>query len=380
MSGLDAEVAVVGLGSMGSQALWQVARRGVSVIGIEQFAPGHDRGAGHGESRIIRSCYQEGPQYVPLVQAAFGLWRELERETGQALLTETGALYIGRADGYLRGSLAAAEEHGLPHELLSAAEARRRFPQHRVGADEAVFVDVRAGFLRPEAAVRAAAGRAEELGARVVTGARVHGIEEHGDHVSIRTTAGTFRAAQAIVAAGAWTEKVLPELRLPLWVERQVMAWYRPLRPEEFAPDRFPVFIRERGEDRNWYGFPTVDGESVKVARHHDGLASDPDHLDREVHASDLDPITELVAAALPGLDPTPLRGKVCMYTNTPDNHFVLGRPPGLERVVLLGPMAGHGFKFAAAVGRVGADLAVDGTTDLPIAPFSPVRFGARVD
>jgi sarcosine oxidase len=376
MAELDAEVAVVGLGSMGSQALWQVARRGVSVIGIEQFVPGHDRGSGHGESRIIRSCYQEGPQYVPLILAAFQHWRELERETGKQLLTENGALFIGDPDGsYLGDVLRTAEEYDLPHEMLDEGETLRRFPQHRLASGEGAFWDLQAGFLRPEAAVRAAAGRAEQLGARVATADRVEAIEEHGNHVEVRTSTGTLRAEQAIVAAGAWTEKLLPGLRLPLWVERQVMLWFRALRPEEFAPDRFPVFIRERGGGRTWYGFPSLDGETVKAAIHHDGPEADPDRLDREIHDRDREPVVELVAANLPGLDPKPLRGVACMYTNTPDGHFVLGRPPGLERIVMLGPMAGHGFKFASVAGRIGADLAVDGSTELPIDSFSPTRF-----
>src|SRR5438105_6337486 len=197
MSSTDAQVVVVGLGSMGSQALWQLARRGVAAIGIEQFVPGHDRGSGHGESRIIRSCYQEGPQYVPLIQAAFPLWRELERETEKQLLTENGALFIGRADsGYVPDAIATAEEYGLPYELLDAGEASRRFPQHRLTASEVAFLDQRAGFLRPEAAARAAVGRAERLGAQVVTAARVEAIEEQGNRVEIRTAAGAFHADQ----------------------------------------------------------------------------------------------------------------------------------------------------------------------------------------
>jgi len=234
----------------------------------------------------VSSCYQEGPQYVPLIQAAFQHWRELEQETGNQLLTENGALFIGLAGGsYLGDVLRTAEEYDLPHEMLDAADVRRRFPQHRLAPGEVAFWDVRAGFLRPEAAVRSAAGRAEQLGARVVTGTRVEAVEERGDHVEIRTAAGAFRTEQAIVSMGAWTEKLLPHLGLPLWVERQVMLWFPALRPEEFAPERFPVFIRERGGDRTWYGFPSLDGETVKAAIHHDGPEADPDRLDRETRS-----------------------------------------------------------------------------------------------
>lgn len=376
MTALDAEVAVLGVGSMGSQALWQLARRGVNAIGIEQFVPGHDRGAGHGESRIIRSCYQEGPEYVPLVLDAFRLWHELAAESGEDILTENGALYVGRASGgYLDQVRRTGDAYGLPYQVLDREEAALRFPQHRVGPEEAAFLDLRAGFVRPEPAVRSATACAQRRGARVLTGVRVRHVEERSDHVEITTSSGVVRAARAIVSAGAWTSKVLPQVPLRLRVERQVMFWFRARQPEDFRPDRFPVFIRERGGDRTWYGFPTLDGATVKAAIHHDGAEADPDHLDREIHPADAAPVASLVEATLPGLDPEPVRGVACMYTNTEDGHFVLGQAPGSERLILLGPMAGHGFKFASAVGRAGADLALEGATDLPLAPFSPGRF-----
>lgn len=379
MTRLDAEVAVVGVGSMGSQALWQLARRGVSAIGIEQFVPGHDRGAGHGESRIIRSCYQEGPEYVPLVLEAFRLWRELAEEGGADLLTENGALYVGRpAGGYLDGVRRTADAHRLPYRLLDRQEVATRFPPHRLGPDEAAFLDLQAGFLRPEAAVRTAAACAERRGARLVTGVRVEHVEERSDHVEVASSAGAIRAGRAIISAGAWTAKVLPQLALPLRVERQTMFWFRARHPDRFAPERFPIFIRERGGDRTWYGFPTLDGTTVKAAIHHDGADADPDHLDRQIHPEDARPVASLVAASLPDLDPEPVRAVACMYTNTKDGHFILGHAPGSERVIMLGPMAGHGFKFASAVGRVGADLAVEGATRLPIGPFSPGRFQSQ--
>jgi sarcosine oxidase len=373
---LETEVAVVGLGSMGSLALWELARRGVPAVGIEQFQPGHDRGAAHGESRIFRSCYAEGPEYVPLLDSAFALWRELEAETGADLFTVNGALFVGRPDtGYVAECRTTAEAYELPHEVLDRVAAERRYPQHRLQPDEVVFVDHRAGFVRPEAAVNAAVGRARTLGADVLAGARVLGLEEHADGIEIRTDAGVVRAQQAIVAAGAWIEKLLPELRIPTFVERQVMVWFRAFRPTDYTPERFPIFIRERGEGQTWYGFPSLDGATIKAALHHGGSAADPDALDRSIHPSDVEPLGELLRDAVPGIDARGVRGKACMYTNTVDGHFVIGRPSGLDRLILLGPMADHGFKFASSVGKIGADLAESGETDLPIATFSPDRF-----
>lgn len=378
---LDADVAVVGLGSMGSLALWQLARRGVKAIGFEQFEPGHDRGSGHGESRIIRSCYAEGLQYVPLVQAAFPLWRQLEEETATELLTENGALFLGRLDsGFVQGAQATADHHGLPYDILDPDTVQRRYPPHRLEPGEIGFLDLKAGFLRPELSVRTAVARAVQLGAEVVAPARVQAIQERGDVVEVRTDSRTYRAGQVIAAVGAWVGKLLPGLGLPTWVERQVMVWYPARRPEEFTPDRFPIFIRDRGApDLTWYGFPSLDGATVKVAIHHDGLEADPDSLDRDVHEADYEAVTTLVRRAIPGLEPVPVRGKVCMYTNTPDGHFIIGRPPGTSRLVMLGPMAGHGFKFAAVVGAIGADLATEGSTGLPIDAFSPARFETAV-
>ena len=373
---LETEVAVIGLGSMGSLALWELSRRGVPAIGIEQYQPGHERGAAHGESRIFRSCYAEGPEYVPLLDSAFALWRELEAETGTDLFTAGGALFIGHPDtGYVAQCRATAEAYELPHEVLGRAAAERRYPQHRLQPGQVVFVDRRAGFVRPEAAVRAAVERARELGAEVLAGARVLGLDEHAGGIDVLTEIGTVRARQAIVAVGAWIEKLLPELRIPTFVERQVMVWFRAFRPADYTPERFPTFIRERGEGQTWYGFPTLDGATIKAALHHGGSAADPDALDRSIHPSDVEPLGQLLRDAVPGIDARGVRGKACMYTNTVDGHFVIGRPSAFRRLVLLGPMADHGFKFAPAVGRIGADLAASGETDLPIVTFSPDRF-----
>lgn len=367
---------VVGIGSMGSQALWQLARRGIDAIGIERFQPGHDRGSGHGESRIIRSCHQEGPQYGPLIEAAWPLWRELGAEAGRPVLTENGMLFVGRAgDPVFAADRALGDARGFPYQVLSREECEARFPQHRLGPGDAAFLDLQGGFLRPEAAIEAAAGLAQRHGARLITGTRVERVVERDGLVEVVTPGETLRGRRAIISAGAWTDRVLPQAALRVEVERRVMFWFRPRQPEAFAPDRFPAFIRDT-DDLHWYGFPTVDGSTVKLAVHGaGGEASDPDHLDREVHPHDWAALAEWVGRCLPDLEGTPARGQVCMYAQTEDGHFVLGFVPGSERLILLGPMLGHGFKFASAVGQIGADLATEGRSRLPIGPFSPSRF-----
>jgi sarcosine oxidase len=373
---MDAQVAVIGLGSMGSAALWQLASRGVATVGFEQFEPGHDRGAGHGETKIYRTAYGEGPEYVPLVRAALPLWRRLEEETGRPLLTMNGGLMIGPlGTPFMSGVLASIREYDLLHEVLDPEQAERRFPQVRMSEDEHLIWEPRAGFLRPELAVVTASERARRLGATIVTGARVSSVLDHGDHVEIRAGDWSYRVERAVVASGAWFQKVFSAPDTPFWVERQVQGWFPVDDPALWHPERMGIYSRVAGPD-NWYGFPTLDGRSVKVAfHHHGGRPSDPDRLDREVRASDIDPLAEVLMAGLRGVGPVPIKTQVCMYINTPDEHFLLGPLPDAPRIVLAGPMAGHGFKFAPVIGQIAADLATTGETEHPIESFDPARF-----
>jgi sarcosine oxidase len=370
------DVIVAGAGTMGSMALWRLARRGAAALGLEQFAPGHDRGSGHGESRMIRTAYFEGPGYVPLVRAAMPLWRELEAESAAELLTMTGGLTIGRPDGALvAGAQRSAREHGLACELLEPRRVAERFPPHRLGPDEVALWEEGAGVLRPERAIRAAAERARALGAGLVTGARVTAIEAGDGGVTVHAGGAAYRGRHLVVCAGPWLGGLLPGLGLPLEVERQAMAWFPAPDPAVFAPARFPVFIRDRGDRPAGYGLPSLDGATVKVGLHHGGRPADPDALDRTVTDADLAPLAALVAETLGGLDPRHSRAAVCMYTNTPDEHFVVGPAPGLPRVTVLGGFSGHGFKFAPVIGDIAADLALEGGTAHPIETFSPQRF-----
>jgi sarcosine oxidase len=376
---MDAEIGVVGLGSMGSAALWQVASRGASVVGLDQFEPGHPFGAGHGESKIFRTAYAEGAEYVPLLRAAAPLWRQLEEETGRPLLTMTGGLMIGSLENeFLSGMLRSAKECGLLHRVFDAAETQERWPQLRMQPDEHAIWEPRAGLLRPELAVVTAVDRARELGARVVTGARVESVADLGDHVEIRTSSRSWSVERVILAVGSWIGKVLGARELPFWVERQVQIWFPVEDPQLYHPERFGIFIRALDSESTFYGFPTLDGQTVKVAFHHaNGRPSDPDRIDREVVASDIDPLRESAMANLRGLRPEAVKTLVCMYCNTPDGHFVIGPLPGAPRIVLCGPMAGHGFKFCTVVGAIGADLVIDGRTGFNIEPFDPARIPA---
>ena len=355
-------MAVVGLGAMGALSAWRLAARGAKVIGFERFRPGHDQGSSHGDTRIFRTAYFESPEYVPLLRRAHGLWRQLEQETGATLLTLTGGLAIGPADGELvAGVLRSARESRLPHRLLDAGEMNRLHPQHRLDAGDVAVLDEQAGFLRPERSVAAAAARAEALGARLMTETEVTAIEAADGGVIIETSRGRWAAGRALVAAGAWTSKLLPQLGLPLEVERQVMVWLAVDDPGSFSPQRFPIFIRELGGGRFRYGFPTTDGRSIKLAVHHEGTVTDPDSIEREVEDVDTLPLREFAREKLRGVTAEVVDARVCMYTNTPDERFIATSPTQLPGVTVLSACSGHGFKFASVLGELMAELILDG-------------------
>lgn len=360
---------------MGSMSLWRLAARGASVIGFERFEPGHAFGSSHGETRIIRTAYHEGPEYVPLVQEAWSLWRHLEAESGASLAVRNGGLLIGPPDGeVVRGALLSARTHNLKHQLLDAADLRRRHPQHRIGEGDVAVSEPDAGFIRPEQAVGAAAARAVALGATLHSGCRVRTIAPDGDGVTILSDAGKHRVRHAIVAAGPWTTEIAPWANLPLSVARQAMGWYQATDPGLFEASRFPIWIRE-APDHIAYGFPTVDGRTVKLALHHGGAAAEPDMVDRAIHTTDTDPLDGYVSNYLAGLEPHAVEMRVCMYTNTPDGHFVIGHIQGVDNVTVLSPCSGHGFKFASVIGDVAADFALDGGTSRNVERFNPDRF-----
>ncbi len=362
MTDNSADVAVIGLGAMGAMSAWRLAARGAKVIGFERFRPGHDRGSSHGDTRIFRTAYFESPDYVPLLQRAYRLWRQLETESDAELLTITGGLAIGPPHGELvAGVLASARENDLAYRLLDVDEMTSLYPQHRLEGGEVGVREEDAGYLRPERSVAAAAARAEALGARLLVETEVESVNVSGASVVIETSRGRFAAQRAVVAAGAWTPTLMATLGLPLRVERQVIAWLSIDDPASFAPERFPVFIRETADGRFRYGFPTTDGRSVKLGRHHEGDDVDPDSIDREVGESDLQPIRDFARASLRGVTDNVVEACVCMYTNTPDERFLVTSPRELPGLTVISACSGHGFKFAPVLGDLMADSILEG-------------------
>lgn len=377
------DVIVVGLGAMGSATAYQLAARGANVLGIEAFTPAHELGSSGGSTRIIRLAYFEHPSYVPLLRAAWELWPQLEREADDELLRVTGGLYIGRrGSSVLEGSLLAARTHSLAHELLDADESRHRFPALEIDDDMQTLHEPLAGALFPQRCIAAHLRLAERHGARLQYDERVTGWSGDGDGIAVSTNRGTYRAQKLVVAVGPWLDKLAPELRLDLTVERNVQFWLAPVaRPEMFEPDRLPVWIMELDAEHAYYGFPALPAqagtaaEGVKVARHHSGRRVDPDTVERTVDDADERVVRHFVERYMPLANGPRLDSRVCMYTNTPDFNFVLDLHPDDERVVIASPCSGHGFKFSNIVGRINADLALDGRTDFDIDFLSLRRF-----
>ena len=389
MSTTPADVIVVGLGAMGSASLYQLARRGARVIGIDRFRPPHDRGSSHGESRITRQAIGEGEEYVPFALRSHEIWRELEAETGEALLFQVGGLLLSRASGSARHhgqgdfvgrSIEAARRFDIAHEVLGANEIEKRFPQFRLVGDEIGYYEPGAGYLRPERCVAVQLDRARAHGAIERTGEVVRRVVPRAGEVDVVTDQGTYTAARVIVTAGAWAPALLGgEIAKRLKVYRQVLSWYALDDPSEFAPEAFPIFIRIHGAAvaDHFYGFPMIS-EGVKLAREQFADATDPDRVARDVSpAETADMHATHIRGRLIGVTDRCLRAETCLYTVAPDSRFLIDRHPESDLVIVASPCSGHGFKHSPAIGEALAELALTGKSRLDLTPFSLARFSA---
>ena len=352
---------VLGVGGMDSAAVYHLARRGARVLGIEQFGIPHDRGSSHGVSRIIRLAYWEHPDYVPLVRRAYDLWRDLEGSVGEPLLTVTGTIDGGPPDSRtIRGSLSACRTHGLAHELLDAAALSRRFPGYRLPDDHVAVFQPEGGFLFAERCTLAHANAARAAGADVHLDQRATGWTVAGGGVQVTTERARYHAAKLVITAGPWLAAVVPALARHLTVERQVVLWTRPLRPELFTSDRFPVFYIDTPRG-GFYGFPLDPARGFKIGKyHHRRQRTDPDSVDRTCSPEDEAALRDGIAHYFPDANGPTASMSTCLFTNTPDEHFIIDRLPDHPEVVIAGGFSGHGFKFCSVVGEMAADLALD--------------------
>lgn len=374
------DVIVLGLGGMGSAAAYHLARRGRRVLGLDRFHPAHDQGSSHGRSRIIREAYWEHPSYVPLVWRAYELWADLERAYGRQLLQTTGGIVIGPPESDLvRGSLESARTHRLTHEVLDPPAIRRRFPVFAPGDEMIGVFEPRAGVLFVEECVLAHLQQAASAGAElhheepvVEWTASTHGVE-------VRTPRTRYQAGRLVITAGPWAPTVLADLTLPLVIERQVVAWFRPVdTPEAFDASRCPVHIWRAG-GRFFYGIPQLGDGLVKIAEHALGHPTTAETIRREIAPGEIEGLRrDFVSRYMPAANGEVMATGTCMYTMSPDTHFIIDVHPRHPNVVLAGGFSGHGYKFAPVIGEILADLVVEGRTGHDISFFALRRFGAR--
>ncbi|MEP7344710.1 MAG: N-methyl-L-tryptophan oxidase [Gemmatimonadaceae bacterium] len=369
---------IVGVGGMGSAAAYHLARRGLRVLALERFPLGHEFGSSHGLTRIIRLAYFEHPSYVPLLRRSFELWRELEHASSSSLLHVTGALDIGPEESEVfEGSLLSCREYGLRHEVLTGTSLHARFTAFEFPAHYRAVLQPDGGFLLSERCIEAHARLATALGAEVRLGEAMIAWEPTSSGVRVRTEAGVYDGAQLVVAAGAWNGALVPELAPFLTPERQVAGWFEPHDPSRFAPRNFPVFNLDVDEGR-FYGFPEFGVPGFKIGKwHHLSERVDPDRVDRATHPRDEAALRACVDRYFPAGGGSLLMSKVCMFTNTPDEHFIIDRHPAHSQVLLVSPCSGHGFKFCSVIGEIVADLVEHDSTEHDISLFRLARFSS---
>jgi sarcosine oxidase len=367
---------VLGLGGMGSAVAAHAAQRGMRVLGLERFGPAHAHGSSHGRTRIIRQAYFESPDYVPLLRRAYALWDALAARTGTVLRAQTGGLFVGRPETpVVAGTLASALRWQLAHEVYDAGELRRRYPMVTPRDDEIGVYEAIAGAVFPEAGVQAHLDVAADAGAELRFGAPAAGWDagEGGVHVTLADGA-RVEAERLAICAGPWFSRLAPELELPLKVERNVQFFFAPLDRDALSPERMPIYGLQRDGGRLLYGFPDF-GEGVKAAFHGSGVEADPDALDRSVSENEIAEVRDALAEFVPAAAGAFLRAAPCMYTNTPDEHFVIGLHPQVPQVAIAGGFSGHGYKFTPVVGEIVAALLAGDDPGFPLALFSPTRF-----
>lgn len=380
------DVVVVGLGAMGSAALYQLSKRGIRAIGIDRFSSPHNRGSSHGDTRITRQAIGEGDFYTPLALRSYEIWRELELQTGLDLLTTCGGIIIASPSDHstLHGSkdflgetISAAKKYRISHGVFSAYDIRTRFPQFNLVEDEEGYYEPMAGFLRPENCVKANLMAARQLGAEISVHDKVVDLIPISDGIIVQAESESFFSKKVIVSVGAWISKILPQYASLFAVSRQVQYWFDvETSYNQFTKDKFPVFMWQRDGGLT-YGFPAIDGPKggLKIGSENN-ITTDPDLVNREVSAKEITKMhIEKVFNAIPVIGPKCIKAVSCLYTSTPDSHFVVDFHQEHPQIIIASPCSGHGFKHSAAIGEILSQMALDGESQVDISPFSLKRF-----
>jgi sarcosine oxidase len=368
-------VIVIGVGSMGSATCWHLASRGHKVLGLEQFGIPHDHGSHAGQSRIIRKAYFEHPDYVPLLARAYENWRAFEKETGRQFFYRTGVLYMGRRDNVdIQGVRKSAELYNIPIENLTTAERKSTYPLFDIPADFEAIYEPDAGFVTPERTVAAYVSAAREKGAVIRSNTAVQSWRKEGRRMAVATSDAEYTCDKLIVTAGAWASRMIPDLTSQLHVTRQLLAWVKPPEQKPFALHRFPCWFVEDPVLGTFYGFPVLPSAeftgpiALKLAHHFPGVPCAADEIDGPVPDAEEDKLKTFLRTYIPAAGDNIISVKKCLYTSSPDSHFIIDHLPGYDkRVTVACGFSGHGFKFVPVVGEILADLAMKGKTDLPV-------------
>lgn len=384
-STLSLDFIVAGVGSMGSAACYYLAQRGYSVLGLEQFTITHTRGSHSGQTRIIRKAYFEHPDYIPLLQRAYENWKSLELETGEQVYYPTGILYAAPKRHLLLTNIKdAAALYNINLEQPDTLLVKEKFSQFNLPDDYEILFEPDAGFLLAEKAIKLYVQQAQLKGAAIHTGESVLSWKKEGEGVIVSTTYNTYHCKKLIITAGAWSAKLLPGITKNLSITRQVLAWMKPQKPELFAIGNFPCWlIATEQHDGAYYGFPMISStiitgpDGMKMALHYPGVPTDPDDVNRNVTAADIDPLLHFLKTYLPKSCESVADTSTCLYSNSPDENFIIDNLPGMEDSVCVAwGFSGHGFKFISVVGEILADLAISGSSKLPIGFLNARRFG----
>ena len=381
---------VVGLGAMGSASIYHLAKRRNRVLGIDQYQVPHNYGSTHGESRIIRQAIGEGQQYMPLVLRSYELWREIEKVTGKTLLTITGGLILEPAEGdtvthgrhrFLAQTISCANQYNIRHEILEKRDIEKRFPQFAV-TNELGYFEYETGYLRPEFCIAAQLGLAKEHGATIQTNEKVISINHGGNAgVTLKTDRSTYEADKLVLSVGPWVAQFLPPEYVDVFrIYRQVLYWFKIKSGAEltYLPGKFPIFIWifERGGDFGLYGFPSLDGKTVKVATEQYSVCTSPEKVDRIVNKKEIQAMyLTYIRDQFPGLTDVCENAVSCLYTTTPDSHFIIDFYPGNDQIIIASPCSGHGFKHSAAIGEIISEMVLHGTTKTDISGYRLNRF-----
>jgi len=378
---------VLGLGAMGSAALYQLSKKGKNVLGIDQYVPPHKLGSAHGDTRITRQAIGEGDEYVPLALRSYEIWDELEKASGKKLLYKNGGLILGNAESnaihgkknFIQQTIATAEKYHIEHEVLTAGEIKNRFPQFKIKGLEVGYYEKNAGFLKPELCIKTQLELANKNGAQININEKVVSFSQDGDTVKVITDKGEYITDKLIVSAGAWVSKFFPEYKNLFTIYRQVLYWFDIKENyENYKPENFPIFIWDFGNGVDIYGFPAIDGVNggIKIASEDYSITTDPEGVDRNISTDEIDRMySKYIKDYMNGMNDKCIKAISCLYTVTPDSDFIIDTHPKNNRIILASPCSGHGFKHSAAVGEVLAQLAIDGKTDIDISKFKLSRF-----